>query len=41
LADRNDVWLSAWQLENINGNYLLPVDLETYRKLSNSIAKAL
>jgi hypothetical protein len=41
LADRNYVWLSAWQLENINGNYLLPVDIETYRKLSNSIAKAL
>ena len=41
LADRNYVWLSAWQLENINGNYLLPVDRETYRKLANSIAKAL
>lgn len=40
-ADRNYVWLSSWQLENINGNYLLPVDFETYRKLSNSIAKAL
>jgi hypothetical protein len=40
-ADRNYVWLSSWQLENINGNYLLPVDFETYRRLSNPIAKAL
>lgn len=40
-ADRNYVWLSDWQLENINGNYLLPIDLETYRKLKNQIAKIL
>jgi hypothetical protein len=40
-ADRNYVWLSEWQLENINGNYLLPIDLETYRKLKNHIAKIL
>jgi hypothetical protein len=41
IADRNYVWLSEWQLENINNNYLMPVDLETYRKLRNNIAKAL
>lgn len=41
VADRNYVWLSDWQLENINSNYLLPIDLETYRKLRNQIAKIL
>lgn len=41
IADANYVWLSAWQLENINQNYLLPIDLETYRELKNYIAKAL
>lgn len=40
-ADKNYVWLSEWQLENINNNYMLPVDLETYRQLRNNIAKAL
>jgi Replication initiator protein A len=41
VADRNYVWLSEWQLENINGNYLLPIDFETYRLLRNQIAKIL
>jgi hypothetical protein len=41
VADANYVWLSSWQLENINQNYLLPVDFETYRGLRNNIAKAL
>lgn len=41
IADANYVWLSAWQLENINNNFLLPIELETYRKLKNHIAKAL
>ena len=40
-ADRNFVWLSAWQLENINNNHVVPVDFETYRQLKNHIAKAL
>jgi hypothetical protein len=40
-ADRNYVWFSAWQLENINSNYLLPIDLEGYLRLRNHIAKAL
>jgi hypothetical protein len=40
-ADKNYVWLSEWQLENINSNYLLPIDLDTYRKLRNQIAKIL
>src|SRR5262245_36940521 len=41
IADKNYVWLSEWQLENINSNYLLPLDFDTYRKLRNHIAKAL
>jgi hypothetical protein len=40
-ADRNYVWLSEWQLDNINNNYVIPVDLETYWKLRGNIAKAL
>jgi len=41
VADANYVWLSQWQLDNINHNYLLPVDIKTYRELKNHIAKAL
>jgi hypothetical protein len=41
IADSNYVWLSSWQLENINQNYFLPVDFEIYRGLKNNIAKAL
>ncbi len=41
IADKNYVWLSEWQLENINNNHLLPIDYETYKKLKNHIAKAL
>jgi hypothetical protein len=41
IADANYVWLSDWQLENINQNFLLPIDLPTYRQLKNHIAKAL
>src|SRR6266849_7495059 len=41
VADKNYVWLSEWQLENINNNHLIPVDLETYRQLKNHIAKIL
>lgn len=41
IADKNYVWLSEWQLENINNNYLLPIDFDTYKKLKNHIAKAL
>lgn len=40
-ADKNYVWLSDWQLENINNNYLLPTDFDTYTRLKNHIAKAL
>ncbi len=41
VADKNYVWLSDWQLENLNNNYVLPVDLDTYVKVKNHIAKAL
>jgi hypothetical protein len=35
------VWLSNWQLENINANHLLPIDFEAYKKLKSHIGKAL
>ena len=41
VADQNYLWLSDWQLENINHNYFFPLDLETYKQLKNHIAKAL
>lgn len=41
VADANYIWLSAWQLENINNKFLVPIDLETYRELKNHISKAL
>lgn len=41
VADKNYVWLSEWQLENINNNYVLPIDFETYKQLKNYISKAL
>lgn len=41
VADKNYVWLSEWQLENINSNYVLPIDFETYKQLKNYISKAL
>ncbi len=40
-ADKNYIWFSEWQLQNINNNHLLPIDLEAYRELKNHIAKAL
>lgn len=40
-ADRNYVWLSEWQLENLQHNHLLAVDLGAYRTLRNHIAKTL
>ncbi len=41
VADRNYVWLSEWQLENINNNFVLPIDLDTYTRVRNHIAKTL
>jgi hypothetical protein len=41
VADKNYVWFSDWQLQNINANHLLPIDLEAYRELKSHISKAL
>ncbi len=41
VADKNYVWLSEWQLENLNNNHLLPIDFESYKRLKNHIAKSL
>jgi len=41
IADKNYIWLSEWQLENINSNHQLPIDIVAYRQLKNHIAKAL
>lgn len=41
IADKNYVWLSQWQLQNINDHHQLPIDLDTYRQLKYYIAKAL
>ena len=41
VADKNYVWLSEWQLENLNSGYVLPVDYEVYRLLRFNISKAL
>lgn len=40
-ADRNYVWLSPWQLDNINNHFLIPIDFDTYLKLKSPIAKTL
>lgn len=40
-ADCNYVWFSEWQLANLSYNYLVPIDFEAYKQLSNQIAKAL
>lgn len=41
IADRNYVWLSEWQIENLNARYQLPVDFESYKQLRTHIGKAL
>jgi hypothetical protein len=41
IATKNFIWLSAWQLESINSNNLIPIDLTTYLALKNAIAKTL
>ncbi len=41
VAEKNYVWLSEWQLENINSNFLFPIDLDTYTQVRNHIAKTL
>lgn len=41
VAQMNYVFLSDWQLENINTNYTFPIDFNSYRQLKRDIAKAL
>ena len=41
VAEENYVWLSEWQLENLNNRHTLPIDYDTYKTLQLHIAKAL
>ena len=41
IADKNHVWFSEWQLDNINSGNLIPIELATYIKLKTNIAKNL
>lgn len=41
IADRNYIWLSSWQLENINANRVIPIDFSLYLSLENPTAKTL
>jgi hypothetical protein len=40
-AEQNYVFLSDWQLENLNHGYVLPIALEQYQQLRSDIAKNL
>ena len=40
-AEENYVWLSEWQLENLNNQHTLPIDYDLYKTLQLHIAKAL
>jgi hypothetical protein len=40
-AEQNYVFLSDWQLENLNHGYVLPIALESYQQLKTDIAKNL
>lgn len=40
-AEQNYVFLSDWQLENLNDGYVLPITLEHYQLLRSDIAKNL
>jgi hypothetical protein len=40
MAEENYVWLSEWQLENVNTRHTLPIDYDVYRTLQSHIAKA-
>jgi hypothetical protein len=41
IADKNHIWFSEWQLDNINSGNLIPIELATYIKLKTNIAKNL
>ena len=41
IADRNYIWFSQWQLDNINAGNLIAIELTTYIQLENNISKNL
>jgi len=41
IAQENYVWLSDWQLENLNNRHTLPINYDVYRTLQLHIGKAL
>jgi hypothetical protein len=41
VAEENYIWLSEWQLENLNNRHTLPIDYDLYKTLQLHIAKAL
>lgn len=40
-AEQFEVYLSHWQLENLNANYVLPLDIGAYLQLRKDISKSL
>ena len=41
IADKNNIWFSQWQLDNINAGNLIAVELGIYTQLENNISKNL
>lgn len=41
IAQLNHVFLSDWQIENINTNYTFPIDFHSYQRLTRPISKGL
>ena len=41
VAQENYVWLSEWQLDNLNNRHTLPINYDVYKKLQLHIGKAL
>ena len=41
IAEKNHIWFSQWQLDNINSGNLIAVELGTYTQLENNISRNL
>jgi hypothetical protein len=41
VADRHLVWMSEWLLDNVNQGYVLPIEMESYKRLGSSLARVL
>ena len=41
IADCHHIWLSDWQMENINAHWLLSIDYDLHKQLRKPIAKSL